>query len=133
MKKLALLMMALSAFAFGAYARNVSVETEFATSTTNATSVYADCQAYTGDFATYDTVCVMSPPANTGSVAIAVLRMGVYQTVATVLCSNTTDAAVSSVDMADIPVNGLIRFTFQQERASTNRWGAISFFGGINR
>jgi len=135
MKKLTLSIAALCVIACAAIcqAKNRSEVCFFATATTNATDVSVNTGVYDGEYATFDTVCLSIPAAQTGTVTIAVLRGDTWQTLHTASLTNTTaSSAVSTVDMSDVPVNGRLKYTFKQARASTNVWSAISFFKDIN-
>jgi len=135
MKKLTLFLAALCVIACAAtsQAKNRSEVSTFDVATTNATDISADTGVYDGEYAAFDTVCLSAPANQTGTVTIAVLRGTVYQTLLTTNLVNTTAAAtVTTVDMSDVPVNGRLKFTFKQDRASTNKWSAISFFTNLN-
>lgn len=115
-------------------AKNLTEITTYSQATTNTVALSdTPTGAFDGEYVKYDTVCVSCPPLQTGQVTIAALRAGTYQTLATMNFTNlTSSAAVTTLDMADVPVNGRLRFTFRQFGASTNEWSAISFFDGLN-
>jgi len=135
MKRLTFILAALCVIACAAtsQAKNRAEEFSFAVATTNSTDVLVDTGAYTGEFATFDTVYLSVPEHQTGTVSVAVMRGTVYQTLLTTNLVNTGESAtVTSVDMSDTPVNGRLKFTFKQTRASTNVWSGISFFNSLN-
>lgn len=77
---------------------------------------------------TLDSVSVLAPASETGTVEVAVERMGLYVPMVSITIENdATNAVCSSASATNAPLGGRLRVQCVKESAATNEWRYVLF------